>query len=157
MKVEIKEILDILNRMAKENKESDNPLQATVILFEILYKVLDYITNLQDKVEWYENIEANKTIDKFRLEHNKEIKMLQEENERLKELIDCDNEEYDIQEMIINQQKSELLEKEDYKSRIERATNYIKVQQKIFRDYDIVSENQLKNLLEILQGDGKDE
>ena len=50
MKDEVKEILDILNRMAKENKESDNPLQATVILFEILYKVLDYITNLQEQV-----------------------------------------------------------------------------------------------------------
>ena len=69
------------------------------------------------------------------------ITNLQEENKILKELnicVGCNN-------------------NPDYKSRIEKAINYIKVQQKIFRDYDIVIENQLKNLLEILQGVGKDE
>lgn len=39
------------------------------------------------------------------------------------------------------------------KERIEKAIEYIKIQQIIFKDYDVVSENQLNNLLEILKGD----
>ena len=62
MNEEIKEILDILNRMAKENKESDNPLQATVILFEILYKVLEHITNLQEENERLKLVIENHSI-----------------------------------------------------------------------------------------------
>lgn len=61
---EIEKILDILNRMAKENKESDNPLQSTVILFGILYKVLDYITKLQEEKEklFKEKLEVQKEL-----------------------------------------------------------------------------------------------
>lgn len=36
-------------------------------------------------------------------------------------------------------------------SKIDKAIEYIKIQQKIFKDYDIVSENQLNNLLDILK------
>lgn len=38
-------------------------------------------------------------------------------------------------------------------SKIDKAIEYIKIQQKIFKDYDIVSENQLNNLLDILKED----
>lgn len=54
-----------------------------------------------------------------------QIENLQQENERLKELVDADNESYDIQETIINRQKSELLEQEDYKSRCEKAIEFL--------------------------------
>jgi hypothetical protein len=45
---------------------------------------------------------------------------------------------------------------EIFKPKIDKAINYIKSQQVIFKDYDIVVDNQLKNLLEIL-GDKENE
>ena len=108
MTEEIKEILNILNTMAKENKESDNPLQATVILFEILYRVLDYITNLQQEInkltaestEWeskyYDLQQENEflklnnpeqNMEHFRIikENKRKIDNLRKENKKLKE------------------------------------------------------------------------
>lgn len=49
MKDEIKEILNWLNQIIKENKESDVSLNSCVVPFETLYKLQDYITNLQEE------------------------------------------------------------------------------------------------------------
>ena len=38
-------------------------------------------------------------------------------------------------------------------SKIDMAIEYIKIQQKVFKDYDIVIKNQLNNLLDILKED----
>lgn len=43
---------------------------------------------LKQKVEYYENFEINKTIDKIRIENNKRFKEQQEENERLNKAFD---------------------------------------------------------------------
>ena len=51
MNEEIKEILDFITTLVKENKESDMPLKTCVMPFETLYKLLDYITNLQKENE----------------------------------------------------------------------------------------------------------
>lgn len=49
---------------------------------------------------------------------------------------------------------SELQDKiNNLQSKIDKAIEYIKIQQKIFKDYDIISENQLNNLLNILKED----
>lgn len=40
----------------------------------------------------------------------------------------------------------------ELQDRIDKAIEYIKSQQVIFKDYDIVVDNQLKNILEILGG-----
>lgn len=46
-----------------------------------------------------------------------------------------------------------LYEKEvnNLQSKIDMAIEYIKIQQKVFKDYDIVIKNQLNNLLDILK------
>lgn len=123
MNEEIKEILNILNQMAKENKESDNPLQATVILFEILYKVLDYITNLQERIDYLER--SNNRREDTILEQRQEISdledkitNLQKENEKLKEL----DENYPIEEQF----EEALKYLNIYKSRIDKAVDDIK-------------------------------
>lgn len=77
MKDETKEILDKLDYIISRTEDD-------ILVNDYGIEVENYITNLQDKVEWYENIEVNKTIDKFRLEHNKEIKRLNKENEDYK-------------------------------------------------------------------------
>ena len=51
MQDEIKEILDFLTKIVKENKESDVSLNSCVVPFETLYKLQDCITNLQEKVK----------------------------------------------------------------------------------------------------------
>ena len=82
MKDEIKEIL----RIAKECDFIDTNHEETK-------ELLDYITNLQTIEQQYSAVLSENA------ELENKITNLQEENERLKELIDCDNEEYDIQEM----------------------------------------------------------
>lgn len=89
------------------------------------------------------------------------IKQLQQENKQLKEELEKAD---SITQSCIFQGKEEskmsfrncLNKMTDYKNRIDKAIEYIEIQQKIFRDYDIVSENQLKNLFEILRGDNNE-
>ena len=76
MKNEIKEILDNLRIYAGREENG------------FICDIENYITNLQDKLKWYENIDPNKTIDKFRYEHNMKVKNLQNEIARLNKIID---------------------------------------------------------------------
>ena len=80
LKAEIKEILEELENMYEisELEEQVNNIN----------KIRDYIINLQqenqslkkqleenkDKINWYENFEVNKTIDKLRIKHNNQQK-----------------------------------------------------------------------------------
>lgn len=85
------------------------------------------------------------------------ITNLQKENERLKELVNADNESYDIQETIINRQKSELLEQEDYKSRIEKATkDLFELKDMIYkpetRDENIPIQQKISSIIKQLNG-----
>ena len=80
LKEEIKEILEELENMYEisELEEQVNNIN----------KIRDYIINLQqenqslkeqleenkDKINWYENFEINKTIDKLRIKHNNQQK-----------------------------------------------------------------------------------
>lgn len=104
-------------------------------------KLLDYITNLQIIEQQYsailsENAELENKITNLQEEiHKKEAmydslavdyRLSQEENERLNKIIDVERESYDVQETIIDMQKSELLELEDYKSRNEKANWWLK-------------------------------
>ena len=43
------EVLKWLNKTIKENKESNKPFTACTVPFDILYKLYDYITNLQEE------------------------------------------------------------------------------------------------------------
>ena len=72
----------------------------------------------------------------------KENEIQKKDNESLKKF--CND--------LVNKCENLIEKYQDYKQRNEKAVEYIKIQQKIFGDYDVVSENQLNNLLNILQG-----
>ena len=81
-----KEIEELLNNI--KDKYSYEPYDTTgkiytTISYEEGQLLLSYIEQLEDKINWYENIDINKTIDKFRVEHNKEIKELHNKIEQL--------------------------------------------------------------------------
>jgi len=116
--------IDILRQFA--NIKEDEEIEIEIPLNNVCQIVLDYITNLQ--------VEINKLTAES-TEWESKCYNLQEENERLKngycELkvkcnngeCDCTNEEYDG--MVQANMKGKLL-LEDYKSRNEKAIEYIK-------------------------------
>ena len=170
MNDEIKEILDKWKcYIGLTKKFTTNEYE--MLRVEDIDKLLDYITNLQQEIEKLNDdkrgmlvqlYKANDNRDKVKQE-NERLKEnnsdmqeemartwqkcddLQQENERLKQLVDADNESYDIQEMIINRQKSELLEQEDYKSRCEKASEYIKSNPNVFYDENLIDVETLLN------------
>ena len=73
---------------------------------------------------------------------------LQNENEKLNDTIDWWKDRFFGQQEYDDSHRITAIE---YKKRIDEAIEYIKIQQKIFKDYDTVVENQLDNLLNILQ------
>ena len=93
MTTEIKEILEALKPHSDIVKEY--PLTLSIEEQKIL---LDYITNLQDKLKWYENIDPNKTIDKFRLEQNMKVKNLQQRIDKAIKKIEKDAELIDLED-----------------------------------------------------------
>ena len=85
--------------------------------------LLDYITNLQEKVEQYEDPDDLTLFYMWLDEKAKDkMKKLQEENERLKELCDKYEEEHSTEFKIWKDERQQLL---DYKSRNEKAIEYI--------------------------------
>lgn len=72
----------------------------------------------KDKINWYENFEVNKTIDKLRLKHNiqqKEfIKYLEDETSKWHNNYDSYNYEYEIEEPTAEELVNEISQK--YKS-----------------------------------------
>ena len=97
LKAEIKEILEELENMYEisELEEQVNNIN----------KIRDYIINLQqenqslkeqleenkDKINWYENFEINKTIDKLRIKHNTQQKEFIEYMNKTIEELECDD------------------------------------------------------------------
>ena len=69
-----KDILDIIHSLEKENQELKKQLEE--------YK---------DKINWYENFEINKTIDKLRLKHNIQQKEFIEYMNKTIEELECDD------------------------------------------------------------------
>ena len=118
MNNEIKEILDKIQNVVEHKEASYNGLIETKA--EDYKLLLDYITNLQQEIEKLNDDKRGMLVQLYKA--NDEKDKIKQDNERLKELVDADNESYDIQETIINRQKSELLEQEDYKSRCEKAS-----------------------------------
>ena len=111
MNKEIKEILEILDGIASGDWIQMLPKEAN--------KLLDYITNLQQNYDRIYNENC-----KLREEHNitdisllDENYKLQQENERLKQIKSC----------MINFQECYVVK--DYKSRIDKAIEYIKENQ----------------------------
>ena len=82
MKDEIKEILDYYKRT---NKNHFGYEQDKIITYKEAHLLLDYITNLQEKVEQYENPEDMTLFYMWLDEKTKDkMKKLQEENNNLK-------------------------------------------------------------------------
>ena len=118
------EIKNILNKLNNCKWEKDTAEITYKILFGgEVYKLLDYITNLQQENERLKKLEY-KFIDDSG----------ENESFTLEEYLDIGNKLYDSER-----------EKEDYKSRCERAVEYIKIN---FVE-DIIT---VKTLLNILNG-----
>ena len=154
MNNEIKEILDKIQNVVEHKEASYNGLIETKA--EDYKLLLDYITNLQQEIEKLNDDKRGMLVQLYKA--NDEKDKIKQENERLKELVDADNESYDIQETIINRQKSELLEQEDYKSRCEKANNQLKIIMQIIKERptrniedDEWLENRLIGVVNILQ------
>ena len=139
MNDEIKEILEQLEIVVNK------PLPMLILAPEYTKILLDYITNLQQKVEWYESIEENKTIDEFRLKINNMITNLQQENDYY---FKKNNELSTLNTSLRNA-------RDDYKSRVEKASEDIKdifKDEKWYENYEYNDlENALKNVLNILK------
>ena len=121
LKEEIKEILEELENMYEisELEEQVNNIN----------KIRDYIINLQqenqslkeqleenkDKINWYENFEINKTIDKLRIKHNNQqkefVKYLEDEINKWHHNYDSYNYEYEIEEPTAEELANKILQK----------------------------------------------
>lgn len=68
-------------------KENDEAFRGRMILIEEKEKLKEQLEEYKDKINWYENFEVNKTIDKLRLKHNTQqkefIKWLEDEIKHL--------------------------------------------------------------------------
>lgn len=138
MNNDIKEILEQLEWYRKIGKK-DVFYPEYVLSNKKAFMLLDYITNSQEENEYnnYCNEELRKKI--TNLEYKNE--RLEEDNKRLKELCDKYEEEHST---TFNYWKQ--LIKEDYKSRCEKAIEYIK--DNLYYCVD----NDNTNLLNILKG-----
>ena len=114
--------------------------------FKSVYFILcdkDYITNLQEENE---DLKDRLKV----MEHFKNS--LQEENEKLKELCDKYEEEHSNEFKIWKNERHQIL---DYKSRCERAIEYIKDFENKFKGYAVFPDKRfldLEELLSILNG-----
>ena len=111
MKDEIKEIIENVKKCCDITKEQN----FIVYQRQDILKLLDYITNLQEELKYQKQaeIEYNEKHTKLM----KKYKKLQRENEKLKEL----DENYPIEEQL----EEALKWKNIYKSRIDKANEYI--------------------------------
>ena len=152
MKDEIKEINipeNVLVALGDLTNGALNYYKATETVKVRHNTILDYITNLQEKVNQYENPDDMTLFYMWLDEKAKDkMKQLQKENERLKENVIHNDK-------VVDEAKwNEML----YKSRNEKAIEKIKKIQKnaikYGADHDAIM---CQDLLNILQGDDKDE
>lgn len=77
----------------KENKELKLQLKGTTHCFdeEEHEKLKKQVEEYKDKINWYENFEVNKTIDKLRLKHNTQQKEFIDYMNKTIEELECDD------------------------------------------------------------------
>ena len=77
----------------KENQELKSQLRGTTHCFdeEEHEKLKKQIEEYKDKINWYENFEVNKTIDKLRLKHNTQQKEFIDYMNKTIEELECDD------------------------------------------------------------------
>lgn len=137
---EIKETLDIL----KKCKDYDD--EVYLIKQHGATLLLDYITNLQERVNQYENPDDLTLFYMWLDEKAKDkLKKMQEENKILKE-----NAEHN-DKVVDKARWNEMI----YKSRCEKGIEYIKDWQS-FPHTNGSTHNELRNLLNILQGENNE-
>lgn len=70
------QFVELLMTKERENKELKLQLKGTTHCFdeEEHEKLKKQVEEYKDKINWYENFEVNKTIDKLRLKHNNQQK-----------------------------------------------------------------------------------
>ena len=92
-------LLISINNLIKENQELKSQLKGTTHCFdeEEHEKLKKQLEEYKDKINWYENFEVNKTIDKLRLKHNTQQKEFIEYMNKTIEELEC--EDVDDEEM----------------------------------------------------------
>lgn len=179
MKDEIKEILDSIQEHLKENEENfkKGAVDSTVyyLYCDNARTLLDYITNLQTIEQQYsailsENAELQNKLDQYEnpddmtlfymwldTKAKDKIKQLQEENERLKEVVE------NLTTMTVCGDRKQIKNTAQFKleqcqSRIDKATDYIEkcryYHEGVHKQYEYVMyPDEIVELLNILQGD----
>ena len=111
----------------------------------------------------YENgLKVNQNTEKYRTELETKYVILQQENERLKEDIRQDKVQFECfelaQECDNRQDKIDLLTNQlkDYKSRCEKAIEYIKMYKCDYYPYEL-TDSAIRNVLNILNGSDENE
>ena len=87
------QFVELLMTKERENKELKLQLKGTTHCFdeEEHEKLKKQVEEYKDKINWYENFEVNKTIDKLRLKHNTQQKeFIDYMNKKIEEL-ECDD------------------------------------------------------------------
>ena len=138
MNIEIKEILDLLKYCVDKNEYLEEPNMKN------WKPLLDYITNLQQEIEKLNDDKRGMLVQLYKA--NDEKDKIKQENERLKERVAYLKRSNNRREDTIIGLRFEVAEQEDYKSRCEKAIEYIKD----FRteDYILVGKNSLLNILQ---------
>ena len=83
------QFVELLMTKERENKELKLQLKGTTHCFdeEEYDKLKKQVEEYKDKINWYENFEVNKTIDKLRLKHNTQQKeFIDYMNKKIEEL-----------------------------------------------------------------------
>ena len=87
------QFVELLMTKERENKELKLQLKGTTHCFdeEEHDKLKKQVEEYKDKINWYENFEVNKTIDKLRLKHNTQQKELIDYMNKTIEELECDD------------------------------------------------------------------
>ena len=87
------QFVELLMTKERENKELKLQLKGTTHCFdeEEHDKLKKQVEEYKDKINWYENFEVNKTIDKLRLKHNTQQKEFIDYMNKTIEELECDD------------------------------------------------------------------
>lgn len=87
------QFVELLMTKERENKELKLQLKGTTHCFdeEEHDKLKKQVEEYKDKINWYENFEVNKTIDKLRLKHNVQQKEFIDYMNKTIEELQCDD------------------------------------------------------------------
>ena len=77
-----------VEQLEKDNYDLD---KENKMLFEENLQLKKQVEEYKDKINWYENFEVNKTIDKLRLKHNTQQKEFIEYMNKTIEELECDD------------------------------------------------------------------